>query len=106
MFHQLERQIPEIVSRHIAIRYGLTDIPVAVEQPRQTSFGELALPVAFQLAKPLRQNPKKIAAELVDELGAIQGVAALEVEPVSQDLVISILHGLEKHLWMLQAQVG
>jgi arginyl-tRNA synthetase len=79
LLHQLERQILDIVSRHIAIRYGLTDVPVAVEQPRQTTFGELALPVAFQLARPLRQNPKKIASELVEELGPIEGVAALEV---------------------------
>lgn len=32
-------------------------------------------------------------------------VEALEAEPVSQDLVISVLADLEKHLWMLQAQL-
>lgn len=32
----------------------------------------------------------------VDELG--------EIDPVTQDLVIEVLRGLEKHLWMLQAQ--
>lgn len=32
----------------------------------------------------------------VDELG--------ELDPVTQDLVIEVLRGLEKHLWMLQAQ--
>src|SRR5450432_1290285 len=39
----------------------------------------MAVPAAFQLAKHLRQAPKKIAAELVDEIGPIPGVAALEV---------------------------
>ena len=34
------------------------------EQPRQSDFGEIALPAAFQLAKQLRQAPKKIAAEI------------------------------------------
>jgi starvation-inducible DNA-binding protein len=33
-------------------------------------------------------------------------VDQLEDEKVSQDLVITVLHGLEKHLWMLQAQVA
>jgi arginyl-tRNA synthetase len=79
LFHLLEKRILETVSRHIVIRYGLTDIPVALEQPRQSSFGELALPVAFQLAKPLRQPPRKIAEELIAELGEIEGVSKLEV---------------------------
>ncbi len=47
--------------------------------PKQPEFGELALPVAFQLARQLRKAPKAIAAELAAELGAIPGVAALEV---------------------------
>lgn len=79
MFHQLEAHLQKIVSRHIAIRYGLTDVPVTIEQPKQSSFGELALPVAFQLARQLKQAPKKLAEELVAELGPIDGVASLEV---------------------------
>lgn len=36
-----------------------------------------------------------------------RGVAELgELDPVTQDLVIEVLRGLEKHLWMLQAQRG
>jgi starvation-inducible DNA-binding protein len=34
----------------------------------------------------------------LDELG--------DLDPVTQDLVIGILHGLEKHLWMVQAQLA
>ncbi len=55
------------------------DAAFALEQPRQTSFGEMAVPVAFQLAKSLKQAPKKIAAELVEAVGEIPGVAAMEV---------------------------
>ena len=51
----------------------------ALEQPRQPSFGEMAVPVAFQLAKSLKQPPKKIAADLVAAVGEIPGVAAMEV---------------------------
>jgi len=52
---------------------------VAVEQPRQSDLGDLAVSAAFQLAKPLRQAPKKIAKELVDEIPPIDGVARMEV---------------------------
>ena len=78
MFHSIEKQVSSAFRAHILIRYGV-EIAVTVEQPRQSEFGEMAVPVAFQLAKQLRQAPKKIAAELVEEIGPIPGVAALEV---------------------------
>ncbi|MBK9167805.1 MAG: arginine--tRNA ligase [Bryobacterales bacterium] len=78
MFHLLENRIQQAFQDHIAVRYG-TDTAVAIEQPKQPEFGELAVPVAFQLAKVLKQAPKRIAAELVEEIGPIDGVAALEV---------------------------
>jgi arginyl-tRNA synthetase len=78
LFHILERQILETVSKHIQARYGV-DVPIAVEQPKQASFGELAVPVAFQLAKQLKRAPKQIAAELADDLKGMEGVESLEV---------------------------
>src|SRR5947208_3783636 len=50
-----------------------------LEQPKQASFGELAVPVAFHLARQLKQAPKAIAAQMVADLGSIEGVSALEV---------------------------
>ena len=78
MFHQFEEDLQEAVSEHIRIRYGI-DAPVMVEQPKEPRFGELALPVAFQLARQLRKPPKAIGTEIAEGLGAIPGVAALEV---------------------------
>src|SRR5664280_1494487 len=78
MFHSIEQHVSSAFHAHILARYGL-DLAVAVEQPRQSDFGEIAVPAAFQLAKQLRQAPKKIAAELAAEIGPIPGVAALEV---------------------------
>jgi arginyl-tRNA synthetase len=78
VFHSIEKQVAKAFRAHILIRYGV-DLPVAIEQPRQPEFGELAVPAAFQLAKQLRQAPRKIAAELAEELGPIPGVASLEV---------------------------
>ncbi len=78
MFHQLEKQVQETFHHHIQARYGI-DLAVAIEQPKQPDFGEMAVPAAFQLAKQLKQAPKKIAAELAAEIGAMEGVAALEI---------------------------
>ena len=78
MFHRLEKSIQQAFSAHIAARYGV-DLQVGLEQPRQSDFGELAVPAAFQLAKQLKQAPRKIAAELVADIGPIPGVAALEI---------------------------
>jgi arginyl-tRNA synthetase len=78
VFHFIEKQIAGQVAAHVKARYG-ADVAVTLEQPKQASFGELAIPVAFNLARQLKQAPKAIAAQLVTDLGPIEGVAALEV---------------------------
>jgi arginyl-tRNA synthetase len=78
VFHLIEKQIQQLVSAHIEVRHG-AQVQVSTEEPRQPEFGELALPVAFQLARQLKKAPKAIAAELVEELGELPGVHALEV---------------------------
>jgi arginyl-tRNA synthetase len=78
VFHQIEKSVQRAFHDHISARYGV-DLAVAVEQPKQSDFGELAIPAAFQLAKLLKQAPKKIAAELIDEIGPIAGVASMEM---------------------------
>ncbi|PYT30435.1 MAG: arginine--tRNA ligase [Acidobacteria bacterium] len=78
MFHQLEKRVQETFHHHIQARYGV-DLAVAIEQPKQADFGEMAVPAAFQLAKQLKHAPKKIAAELVADIGAIEGISVLEI---------------------------
>ncbi len=78
MFHSIEKQVSSAFRAHIQIRYGV-EAAVPVEQPRQSELGDMAISVAFQLAKSLRQPPRKIAQELVDEIPPIEGVARMEV---------------------------
>ena len=78
MFHIVEKQILDTVSEHIQARYGV-EVLISLEQPKQASFGELALPVAFQLAKQLKRAPKQIAEELARDLSGLPNVGALEV---------------------------
>ncbi len=78
MFHLLEQRIQDAFHGRILAQFGI-DLEVSTEQPRQSSLGELAVPAAFQLARQLKQPPKKIAAELIEGIGSIEGVAAMEV---------------------------
>ena len=78
MFHIVEKKIAEQVATGVRARFGV-EITGALEQPKQSSFGELAIPVAFQLARQLKQAPRTIANQLIESIGRIEGVAALEV---------------------------
>ncbi len=83
VFLTLEKRIQEAFRAPLQVMFSDAGFgiaaPFALEQPRQPSFGEIAVPVAFQLAKNLKQPPKKIAAELVAAVGKVPGVAAMEV---------------------------
>jgi arginyl-tRNA synthetase len=78
VFLKLEKQIQAAFRESLNIRFSI-DAEIVLEQPKQASFGELAVPIAFQLARTLKLPPKKIAADLLDAVGEIAGVAALEV---------------------------
>ena len=68
-------------------KYDTTLAQLAVEQPPNITLGDLALPVAFELAKRLHKSPRAIAMELAAELNtliatdpdALPGVASVEV---------------------------
>ena len=58
---------------------ALANIPVAV--PPRRAFGDLAVPVAFELARRLRKAPRAIAQEIVAALGEIEGISRIEATP-------------------------
>ncbi len=60
-------------------KYQIEDSNLVIEQPPDIKFGEYALPLAFELAKRLKKAPKKIAEELVAELGSVEGFAGFEI---------------------------
>jgi arginyl-tRNA synthetase len=77
MFLEMELRIARAFAARVAEVYGI-DGPVQTEQPKQSSFGEIAVPAAFQLARQLKKAPKAIAAELANGV-AIEGVSAIEI---------------------------
>ena len=78
MFQKIEKAVAEAFASAITIRFGI-EKKVTVEQPKQSSFGELAVPAAFQLARELRQPPRKIAEQIVETLDPIPGVKSFEI---------------------------
>lgn len=55
------------------------DTPIHLERPKQAGHGDFASNLALQLAKPLRRNPRELAALLVQELPRSDLVAKVEI---------------------------
>jgi len=78
--HKLVRQrMAEAVSRV----YGIpADDPVLaaipVELPPRRAMGDLAVPLAFELARRLRKAPRAIAQEITAALGTVDGFSKIE----------------------------
>ncbi|HET7697678.1 MAG TPA: arginine--tRNA ligase [Vicinamibacterales bacterium] len=53
----------------------------ALETPPRRALGDIAVPVAFALARRLRKAPRAIAQELAAALGAIDGISRVEAAP-------------------------
>jgi arginyl-tRNA synthetase len=60
--------------------YGVALDRVVLERPPRVSLGDLASPVAFDLAKSLRKAPRAIAAEITAAVVPPEGIASLRVE--------------------------
>ncbi len=78
MFQDIEEQLARVFEHELVAKFGVA-ANVTLEQPKQSSFGELAIPVAFQLARQLKRSPKQIAQELLAGIGAVPGVAGFEI---------------------------
>jgi len=82
---ELQTSLRERVRTAAAEKYGVEIEQVASEVPPRTELGDLAFPVAFELAKRIKQatgekrNPRAIAEELRTELERVEGVSRVEV---------------------------
>jgi arginyl-tRNA synthetase len=83
MYRTIQQSLLARIQAILLAKYDVTLAQLAVEQPPNIVLGELALPVAFELAKRLRKAPRAIATELAAELTAalseLEGVASVEV---------------------------
>jgi arginyl-tRNA synthetase len=81
MYRTIQHSLLARIQAILLAKYEVTLTNPAVEQPPSIALGELALPVAFELAKRLRKAPRAIATELAAELAAAlpEGVASVEI---------------------------
>lgn len=83
MYRTIQQSLLARLQAILLAKYDVTLPALAIEQPPNIALGEVALPVAFELAKRLRKAPRAIAAELAEELTAalpeLDGVASVEV---------------------------
>jgi arginyl-tRNA synthetase len=78
VFAEIESRLTAAIENELATKLPLR-VKVSLEQPKQSSFGELAIPVAFQLARQLKRPPKQIAEELAGALKSVPGIASFEI---------------------------
>ena len=73
MYLILQNQLAQRVRALLREKYQLEIENIAIAQPPSIALGEYALPLAMELAKKLRQPPRKIAEEIVGALGGLPG---------------------------------
>ncbi|TQS39967.1 Dps family protein [Cryptosporangium phraense] len=108
-FKQVHEQLDEVLAdvrtysddaaeRAIALEVSIDGRPAAVAKSAVADFRTGWL------------DALEAVALVADEVGAVAGRARStlptleEKDPISHDLVVQIVDGLEKHLWMLRAQ--
>src|SRR5262245_57975985 len=78
----VQRHVHDAISSAIRRHFGIADVPpFAVEVPPTRALGDLAVAVAFQLARTLRKAPRAIAQELATALGPIDGIRSVAAAP-------------------------
>ncbi len=79
MYRTLQQALLQRLQQVLRTKYDVALERIPSEQPPSVALGEIALPVAFELAKRLRKAPRAIAQELVLELASVPGVVSVEV---------------------------
>jgi len=76
---ELEGRLGERLRAVLKEKYELEIGNIPLETPPDLRLGEIATPIAFELARKLRKAPKIIAQEIVAALGAVAGFDRFEV---------------------------
>jgi arginyl-tRNA synthetase len=81
MYRTIQQSLLARIQAILLAKYDIKLTNLVVEQPPSIALGELALPVAFELAKRLRKAPRAIATELAAELSTQlpEGVTSVEI---------------------------
>jgi arginyl-tRNA synthetase len=86
MILPIQRMVRGRLIEAVSRLYGIpSDDPalaqIAIEVPPRRALGDLAVPLAFELARRLRKAPRAIAQEIAGTLGTIDGIDRVEAAP-------------------------
>jgi len=74
----IKQAVAGALAKILQEKYAAAPEAVSVEYPPRPGMGDLATPVAFELAKRLRRAPRQIAQELAASFPALPGVRRVE----------------------------
>jgi arginyl-tRNA synthetase len=82
MMLNLERQLHDAIAAAVRRELGVDEVPVfSVEVPPNRAMGDLAITVAFQLARVLKKPPRAIAQQLAPAVQSVAGVTRVDAAP-------------------------
>ncbi|MBN2320007.1 MAG: arginine--tRNA ligase [Acidobacteria bacterium] len=79
MLLSLTRRLEKSLLKRISERYGVHYDSLNFALPPKIELGELALPVAFDLARKVKRSPVEIARELAADAAGIPGIGKVDV---------------------------
>src|SRR5690348_13386920 len=103
MILPVQRIVRTRIAEAVSTLYGIpADDPalaaIVVDVPPRRALGDLAVPLAFELARRLRKAPKVIAQEIVNQLGKIEGFARIEAANGYINFFLDRVHHLDAWL--------
>ena len=82
MMLSLERQLHDAIADAVRRELGVDEVPAfSVEVPPNRAMGDLAITVAFQLARILKKPPRAIAQQLAPVVQSVSGVTRVDAAP-------------------------
>ncbi len=78
MFLALQARIQQVVREFVLRAYGV-EANAVLNQPPRPEMGDLALPLAMELARKLRRPPRQIAEEMAAALRELSEIAKVEL---------------------------
>jgi len=84
MILPVHRSIRTALARALTAHFEIaqSDQPsIVLETPPNRAMGDVAVPVAFELARRLRKAPRAIAQEIAGAIGSVEGISRIEAAP-------------------------
>src|ERR1051326_2007967 len=84
MLLDLQGRLKDLLRVTIRAQWNIEPPDVVLTQTPKIELGELATPIAFELARLLKRSPRAIAEELILRTGKIDGVERMEPAGTAQ----------------------